>query len=81
MLGDQAVLEAELRADVVVHAPAGRERVVGEPVRAAALRVRLVLGEPHLEVLRAAGEHAPHRARLLARRSVNTGSENRAPGA
>jgi hypothetical protein len=35
-------------------------------VRAAALRVGLVLGEPHLEVLRPAGEHAPHRSGLLA---------------
>jgi hypothetical protein len=35
-------------------------------VRAAALVAPLVLGQPHLEVLRPAGEHPPHRARLLA---------------
>lgn len=44
VFSDQAVLEAELGADVVVHPPAGRERVVGEPVCAAALIPGFALG-------------------------------------
>ena len=49
--GDAAVRRG--RGDVIV---SGRDMY----------RIPLVLGEAHLEILRAAGEHAPHRADLLA---------------
>ena len=65
MLRDPAVDEAELGPDVVVHLAAGPEGVVGEPVRAPVLVAGLVLGEPYLEILGAAGEHPPHGAGLL----------------
>src|SRR5581483_316725 len=65
MLTDQAAFEPELRPDVVMNAVTSRERVVRQPVRASSLVTCLVLGKPDLQVLCSAGEHPPHRSRLL----------------
>src|SRR4051812_36801187 len=65
VLGDQPVLEAEARPDVVVNVPAGlRERVVGEPAGRTGVTVRLMLDELHRQVVGGAREHPPHRSRL-----------------
>ena len=66
MLGDQPVREAEAGPHVVVHlAPGLGEGVVGQPAGRAARLVGTVLDQLDAQVLGPAGEHPPHRARLL----------------
>ena len=78
VVGDQPVVDADVGLDVVDHRPPGLgERVARDPVRRASRRARPARrSDP-----RAAGEHAPHRARLGAGQSPNTGSRKCASGA
>ena len=65
VVGDQAVGEAKRGVDVVDDRATGlRERVVRAPARRAAIAARLVLEQLDAQVLGAAGQHPPHRARL-----------------